>query len=81
MADQIKIILPDGKEGLHPAGATVKEILAGLDGEKFRSMAAAKVNGALVDLSRPLTGDAAVEPIDPVDSTCSRPPEMVVAPL
>ncbi len=43
---------------------TVKEILAGLDGEKFRSTVAAKVNGALVDLSQLLTGDAAVEPID-----------------
>ena len=64
MADQIKITLPDGIEGLHPAGTTVKEILAGLDGEIFRSMVAAKVNGALVDLSQLLTGDATVEPID-----------------
>jgi threonyl-tRNA synthetase len=64
MADQIKITLPDGREKLHPAGATVGQILAGLDGGKFRSLAAAKVNGALVDLSQRLTGDAAVEPID-----------------
>jgi threonyl-tRNA synthetase len=64
MAEQIKITLPDGKVKLHSAGTTVKEILAGLDGEKFCSPVAAKVNGVLVDLSRLLTGDAAVEPID-----------------
>jgi threonyl-tRNA synthetase len=64
MADQIKITLAGGKEGLHPAGTAVKEILAGLDGEKFRCTVAAKVNGALVDLSQLLTEDAAVEPID-----------------
>jgi len=64
MADQIRITLPDGKEGLHPAGTVVRELLAGLDGEKFRSTVAAKVNGALVDLGQLLTGDAAVEPID-----------------
>ena len=64
MADQIRITLPDGKEGLHPAGTVVREILAGLDGEKSRSMVAAKVNGTPVDSSHRLTGDAAVEPID-----------------
>jgi len=64
MADQIKITLADGKEVLHPAGTTVKEILAGRDGKKFRCTVAAKVNGALVDLSQLLTEDAAVEPID-----------------
>jgi threonyl-tRNA synthetase len=64
MADQIKITLPDGKEELRPAGTTVKEILADRAAEKSRFTVAAKVNGALVDLSRLLTGDAAVEPID-----------------
>jgi threonyl-tRNA synthetase len=64
MENQIKITLPDGREGLHPAGAKVGQLLAGLDGGKLRSVAAAKVNGALVDLSHLLTGDAAVEPID-----------------
>ena len=64
MADQIRITGPDGKTGLHPAGTTVKEILAGMQGEKLRSTVAAKVNGARVDLGWPLAGDALVEPID-----------------
>ncbi len=64
MADQVKIALPDGKEASYPAGTTVKEILAGLPGQKCRSAVAARVNGAAVDLGHPLTADAAVEPID-----------------
>jgi threonyl-tRNA synthetase len=64
MADQIRITLPGGKEGLYPAGSTVKEILAGLDGKKFHAIVAARVNGALVDLGQRLTGDAAIDPVD-----------------
>jgi threonyl-tRNA synthetase len=60
----ITITLPDGKEASHPAGVTVNEVLAGWKREKLVSTVAAKVNNVPVDLSYPLTGDAAVDPID-----------------
>jgi threonyl-tRNA synthetase len=64
MAEQIRITLADGKEVMVPSGAIVGEILADLEGAKSRLMVAARLNGVPVDLGRPLTADAAVEPID-----------------
>jgi threonyl-tRNA synthetase len=65
MAERIQITLPDGKQVLHPFGAVVGEILAGIDDTaKSRSTVAAKVNGVPVDLSRRVTADAVVGPID-----------------
>ena len=65
MAERIQITLPDGKQVLHPFGAVVGEILAGTDDTaKSRSTVAAKVNGVPVDLSRRVTANAVVGPID-----------------
>ncbi|MHB9099207.1 MAG: TGS domain-containing protein, partial [Syntrophales bacterium] len=64
MVQQIKIILPDGKEDFYPPGITVKEVLAGWGKKTLASAVAAKVNGRPVDLSHSLAGDAAVELID-----------------
>ena len=65
MAERIQITLPDGKQVLHPFGAVVGKIVADTDDTaKFRSTAAAKVNGVPVDLSYRLTADAVVGPID-----------------
>src|SRR5438128_2171983 len=43
-----------------PAGVRVREVL---DGKGSRDIVAARVNGTLVDLSRPIEGDATVEPV------------------
>ncbi len=48
-----------------PLGTTVGAALAALDGERAREALAAKVNGRVVDLSRPLAEDAVVEPVAP----------------
>ncbi|MHB8907524.1 MAG: threonine--tRNA ligase [Syntrophales bacterium] len=64
MEQQIKIILPDGKENSYPLGITVREVVAGWGKKKLASAVAAKVNGRPVDLSHSLAGDAVVELID-----------------
>lgn len=60
---QITITLPDGTHRQVPTGCTVQEALESsgihLDSQIF----AAKVNGGAVDLSKPLTQDAIVEPL------------------
>jgi threonyl-tRNA synthetase len=64
MVQQIRIILPDGKESFYPLGITVKEVMDSWGKEKLSSAVAAKVNGTPVDLSHSVTGDAAIELID-----------------
>jgi threonyl-tRNA synthetase len=64
MVQQIRIILPDGKESFYPLGITVKEVMDRWGKEKLSSAVAAKVNGTPVDLSHSVTGDAAIELID-----------------
>ena len=64
MATDIKVTLPDGKTEAYPAGTAVRDILAVMAGGKKASFVAAKVNGVAVDLSCPLQGDAAIEPVD-----------------
>jgi threonyl-tRNA synthetase len=61
MAEQINITLPDGHQALYTSGRMVKEALAGWNEAKLASTVAAKVNGAPVDLSHFLTGDATIE--------------------
>ncbi len=68
MVQQIRIILPDGKESFYPLGITVKEVLAGWAKEKIASAVAAQVDGVPVDLSHSLTGDAALTLIDAASS-------------
>ena len=64
MATDIKVTLPDGKIEAYPAGTAVRDVLAVMAGGKKASFVAAKVNGVAVDLSCPLQGDAAIEPVD-----------------
>ncbi|HSR58005.1 MAG TPA: threonine--tRNA ligase [Candidatus Binataceae bacterium] len=64
MSSQVTVTL-DGASRSVPRGTPVKEVL--LDGRKSRDVVAARVNGKVVDLSRPLEEDAKVEPI-PTDS-------------
>ena len=67
----------DGQSRSVPRGTTVAEVLNG--GARGREVIAARLNGKLVDLSRPIEDDATMSrsrPTVPKDSTCcaTRPP-------
>ncbi|GKS56777.1 threonine--tRNA ligase [Nitrospira sp.] len=62
-AVQITITLPDGTHRQVPTGCTVQEALASSGIDLDSHIFAAKVNGRSVDLSKPLTQDATVEPL------------------
>src|SRR6202167_4792492 len=59
MSAQVNISL-DGQSRSVPRGITVSEVL---DGARGREVVAARVNGKLVDLSRPVEVDATIEPV------------------
>ncbi|HEY3316728.1 MAG TPA: threonine--tRNA ligase [Bacillota bacterium] len=59
--EQIKVTLPDGSQREFPKGVKPAEIAASLSQKLAKSALAAKVDGRLVDLSRPLNRDALVE--------------------
>src|SRR6202140_1234498 len=50
----------DGQRRSVPRGTTVSEVL---DGARAREVVAARLNGKLVDLSRPIEDDATLEPV------------------
>jgi threonyl-tRNA synthetase len=50
----------DGQSRSVPRGTTVAEVL---DGARGREVVAARLNGKLVDLSRPIEDDATIEPV------------------
>src|SRR5271155_3548776 len=51
----------DGQSRSVPRGTTVAEVLTG--GARGREVIAARLNGKLVDLSRPIEDDATIEPV------------------
>jgi threonyl-tRNA synthetase len=55
------VTLPDGSERVYPAGTTVLEIAESIGSRLARAALAARVDGRIVDLSRPLEEDARVE--------------------
>lgn len=57
----IQITLKDGKVVEHPAGVTPLEIAKGIGSRLAKEALAAKVNGKMYDLHRPLTEDARIE--------------------
>jgi len=57
MSDKIKIKFPDGKEAEFPAGITAQKILSGMNGRIAKEALAAKFNGQIVELNRPLNED------------------------
>jgi threonyl-tRNA synthetase len=59
MSAQVNISL-EGQSRSVPRGITVSEVL---DGARGREVVAARVNGKLVDLSRPVEVDATIEPV------------------
>jgi threonyl-tRNA synthetase len=60
MTEFVKISLPDGSVREMPAGSTPADVAAAIGPGLARAALAAKVDGELVDLSRPFTGDASL---------------------
>ncbi|MEQ1759566.1 MAG: threonine--tRNA ligase [Vicinamibacterales bacterium] len=57
---QITVTLPDGSSRTVPAGAPVLDVASGISPRLAKAALAAIVDGAMVDLSYPLTRDASV---------------------
>ncbi|HUG40934.1 MAG TPA: threonine--tRNA ligase [Longimicrobiales bacterium] len=57
----VTVTLPDGSALELPRGATAGDVAARIGPGLARAAVAAKVDGAVVDLNRPLEGDAAIE--------------------
>ena len=58
---QIKVTLPDGNAREYPAGTSLLDIAKSISPRLGREALAAKVDGRLADLRRPLEQDAAIE--------------------
>ncbi len=58
MSAQLKISLPDGSVREMPLGATPADVAVAIGPGLAKAALAARVDGELVDLSRPFTGDA-----------------------
>ena len=58
MSDQFKISLPDGSSREMPAGSTPADVAAAIGPGLAKAALAARVDGELVDLTRPFSGDA-----------------------
>ena len=61
MAGRVRVRLKDGAVREYDAGVSLKEVAASLGPRLAREAVAARVDGAVVDLSRQLTDDADVE--------------------
>ncbi len=64
-----KLTLPDGSTLETADGTTAKEVAAKVGPRLAKAAIAAKINGQLVDLSSPVTADAAFQVITPKDAT------------
>jgi threonyl-tRNA synthetase len=60
MPENIKIKLPDGSEKSLPRGASALDVASGISPRLASAALAAKVNGTVVDLNRPIEQDAEV---------------------
>ena len=58
MSEMFKISLPDGSVREMPEGSTPADVAAAIGPGLAKAALAAKIDGELVDLSRPFTGDA-----------------------
>jgi len=61
MADSIRITLPDGSERSVPAGTDARTVAESIGPRLARAAVAARVDGTVWDLSRPLDADATLE--------------------
>jgi threonyl-tRNA synthetase len=57
---QITVTLPDGATRAYPAGTTAGDVAADISKSLAKAAIAAKIDGALTDLSRPIDQDAAL---------------------
>jgi threonyl-tRNA synthetase len=60
MADEIRVVLPDGSERRLPAGATAADLARAIGPGLAKAALAARVNGEVRDLGRPLPDGATV---------------------
>ncbi len=60
MSDMITISLPDGSSREMPLGSTPADVAAAIGPGLAKAALAARIDGELVDLTRPFTGDAAL---------------------
>ena len=60
MADELHVTLPDGSTRVLPAGATARDLAGAIGPGLARAAIAARVNGEVRDLARPLPEGAAV---------------------
>jgi len=60
MSEMFKITLPDGSVREMPAGSTPADVAAAIGPGLAKAALAARIDGELVDLTRPFTGDAAL---------------------
>ena len=60
MAQMYTITLPDGSAREMPAGSTPADVAAAIGPGLAKAALAARIDGELVDLTRPFTGDAAL---------------------
>ncbi|MCJ2183135.1 threonine--tRNA ligase [Novosphingobium sp. 1949] len=60
MSEMFKISLPDGSVREMPEGSTPGDVAAAIGPGLAKAALAAKIDGELVDLSRPFTGDASL---------------------
>ncbi len=63
--DRIRVTLPDGSVKEMPAGSTARDVAESIGPGLARAALAARVDGGVVDLSRPLEGDVSLEIITP----------------
>src|SRR3989442_9788485 len=60
-AAEIRVLLPDGSRRILPAGATAADLAKAIGPGLAKAALAAKVNGEVRDLARPLPDGVAVE--------------------
>ncbi len=59
--EQVRVTLPDGSVRELPAGSTVRDLAQSIGAGLAKAALAGKIDGQLVDLFRPIEGDARVE--------------------
>jgi threonyl-tRNA synthetase len=60
VSDPIRLTLPDGSVREVPGGTTARQVAEGIGSGLARAALAARVNGAVWDLDRPIEGDASL---------------------
>ncbi|MCB2061578.1 MAG: TGS domain-containing protein, partial [Novosphingobium sp.] len=61
MSEMFKISLPDGSVREMPAGSTPADVAAAIGPGLAKAALAARVDGELVDLTRPFAGDSSLQ--------------------